>query len=670
MKSLLLILLAGTSLVATGAAAEAADAPIATDVEQIIVFGRAEQRIGKAEAATEGALAGADLTVRPILRTAEVLEAVPGLIVTQHAGSGKANQYFLRGYNLDHGTDFGLTIDGVPMNFRTHGHGPGYLDLNGLIPETVERIDYRKGAYRADIGDFNLVGGGTIATKSTFEHPFVVGEYGAFDWKRLVAGGSFSALGGDVLLTGMAKTYNGPWAKPEGTKAFSTYEKYTRMTGLGQVSLSLATYQSTWDPTEQIADRAVGTLVADAFGSLDPHLHGRTRREILALQLDGEAWKGSLYAQHYNWRMNSNSTYFLDNPVEGDEIEQAERLYTYGYRLERLVQAGEKLTLRLGSEGRYDDIGKVALFHTINGRRVSTTAQFTANEASAAIYAEVNWKPINKLSIFGGLRTDAYHFQTKPLGGASWAGTVSDHIVLPKVGLSYELAEGIAVYANWGQGFHSNDARAVTNPDTPAPGLIKGVGHEFGARYERHGLVASVAYWWMENRSELLFSGDANTVEPAGASERHGYELTAFWRPLPGLAVDALWTWSHARFKDDPTAAFIPGALKNSGEFGVAYIRPLWNFSGRIRYMGRYPLIEDNSQVAPPTTVVNFKVAVTPGRYEMFAELLNAFNSKDQDIEYWYQSYLPAIDRHGPVYGLHSRIVEPRMVRVGMKVNF
>ncbi|MDB5454086.1 MAG: hypothetical protein JWO33_2664 [Caulobacteraceae bacterium] len=673
MKSFVLVLLTGASLLATAAhaeaAAEAADAPIST-VEQVIVFGRAEQRIGKAVAATEGALAGADLTARPILRTAEILEAVPGMIVTQHSGSGKANQYFLRGFNLDHGTDFGLTIDGVPMNFRTHGHGPGYLDLNGLIPETVERIDYRKGPYRADLGDFNLVGGGIISTKSTFDRPFLLAEYGAFDWKRLVAGGSFEVLGGEVLLAGMAKTYDGPWAKPEGTKAFSSYGKYSRMTGMGQVSLSLATYQSTWDPTEQIADRAIGTLIPDAFGSLDPFMHGRTRREIASLQLDGEAWRGSLYAQHYDWRMNSNSTYFLDDPVNGDEFEQAERLWTYGGRLERHIAFGEAVSVILGGEGRYDDIGDVALYHTVQGHRIGTTAKFAVEEASAALYAEAVWRPVEKLSISGGLRGDAYHFRTRPLGGDSWAGSASDSIVLPKAGVSYQIADGVAVYANWGEGFHSNDARAVTNPDTPAPGLIRGTGQEVGARYERHGLVATAAYWWMDNKSELIFSGDANTVEPAGASERHGYELTAFWRPLPGLAVDGMWTWTHARFKDSPEAAFIPGGLKNTGEVGVTYIRPAWNASGRVRYMGRHPLTEDNLHVSDPTTIVNLRAAWTPRRYEVFAELLNVFDSKAKDIEYWYESYLPQIDLNGPVEAQHSRAVEPRMVRAGVRVNF
>jgi outer membrane receptor protein involved in Fe transport len=486
----------------------------------------------------------------------------------------------------------------------------------------------------------------------------------------VVGGASFSALGGDVAVTGMAKTYDGPWQKPEGTKAFLTYSKYSRMTDLGQVSLSLSTYQSTWDPTEQIADRAIGTLIPDAFGSLDPFMHGRTRREIASLQLDGEAWHGNVYAQHYDWRMISNSTYFLDDPVNGDEFEQAERLWTYGYRLERRLSLGDQWSFLLGSEGRYDDIGSVGLFSTVHGHRTAPRALFAVDEASAALFAEATWKPVERLSITGGVRGDAYHFKTKPLAGDSWAGTASDQIFLPKIGASYEVADGIAVYANWGQGFHSNDSRAVTNPVGPADGLIRGTGKEVGTRFERYHLVATASYWWFDSDSELVFSGDANTVEPSGASERHGYELTAFWRPLEGLAIDGVWTWTHARFKDAPGHEFIEGALKNSGELGVTYIRPSWNVSGRLRYMGAHPLTDDGAHFSEPTTIVNLRAAWTPKRYEVFAELLNALNSDAKDIEYWYESYLPAIDLNGPVEGQHSRAVEPRMVRGGIRINF
>lgn len=669
------LLLSGAALAAFVTSAHAQEAvrhgEDGTGLDELVVFGRAEQKIGTAVAASEGALAGADLTVRPLLRTAEILESVPGMIVTQHSGSGKANQYFLRGFNLDHGTDFGVTIDGVPMNFRTHGHGQGYLDINGLIPELVQRVDYRKGPYRADFGDFNMVGGAVISTRDTFEHPFAQVEGGDFGWRRAVAGGSFSAMGGEVLLAAQGKTYDGPWQLPEDLRHLSLYGKYSTRLPAGAFRASLSTYDATWRPTEQIPERAIGSLIADAFGALDLDLTGRTRREILTAQLDASDWRGSLYAQHYDWSMISNFTFFLDDPVNGDQTEQTEKLWTYGGRLERDFTLTSSLKLKAGTEGRYDDIETVGLYQTVAGVRIATRSEAAVQEGSGALYAEAGWKPNDRFSLMAGLRGDAYSFRTRALGGGAFSGQVRDDIVSPKIGVSYKLADGLAVYANWGRGFHSNDARGVTAPVSPAPGLVKGVGQEVGVRFERNRLVATATYWGMEVDSELIYVGDAGSVEPSNASERRGYELTAFWRPLPGLAIDGVWTQSRARFKDSPGAEFIPGALKNAGELGVAYIRPQWNVGARLRHLGVHPLVEDNSRESEPTTIVNLRTAWTPGeRFEAYAELLNVFDSDKKDIEYFYESYLPAIDTAGPVEDIHSRAVEPRMLRVGLKANF
>jgi len=641
-----------------------------TDVGDLIIFGRAEQRIGKAAAASEGALAGADLTVRPFLRTAELLELVPGLMITQHSGSGKANQYFLRGFNLDHGTDFGLTIDGVPMNFRTHGHGPGYLDINGLIPEVVSRVDYRKGPYRADVGDFNLVGGAQVSTRSSFDENFVLAEGGDFDWKRLVAGGSFEANGATYMGVVQLKTYDGPWELPEQLRHLSTYSKYSRETALGTLSASLSTYDADWRPTEQIAERAIGTLLKDRFGVLDKDMTGNTEREIVALNLDGEVWRSSLYFQHYDWSMSSNPTYFLDDPINGDAFEQSEKLNTWGGRIERPVKASDALSFLVGGEFRYDDISRVGLHKLKKGVRIGTKGEFAVDETSGGLFAEATWKPMERLTIMAGLRGDYYSFESNALDAAAWSGEADAGILLPKVAISYRIADGIAAYANWGQGFHANDARAVTSPDDPVPGIVRGEGREVGLRYERHGLVATASYWQMQNNSELIFVGDSNTVEPAGASERHGVELTFFWRPTNRIAIDGVWTDSHARFVDSPGAAYVPGAIKNTAELGFSYIAPKWNTGIRARYLGSHPLIEDNSQQSHPLTVINIRAAWTPGRYELYGELLNVLDEEGDDIEYLYQSYLPQIDLNGPVEGIHSRANEPRMIRAGLKVSF
>lgn len=637
-------------------------------VSAVVVFGRAEKRIGTATSASEGAVAGADLSVRPILRTAELIEAVPGMIATQHSGSGKANQYFLRGFNLDHGTDFGLYVDDTPLNFRTHGHGQGYLDVNGLIPELIKRIDYRKGPYRADTGDFTLVGTGQITTLDRFEAPFATVEAGSFNWRRLAAGGSVEVGGGDLLLAGETKTYDGPWALPENFRPVSLFAKYTKPLSIGTLRISLSSYRATWNPTEQIPERAIGVEVPDAYGALDTHLHGRTNRQILTVRLDGDDWRATAYAQRYDWAMVSNFTFFLDDPVNGDELEQTEKLATYGGRLERTFRPSESLTVTTGVEGRYDDISQVGLYHTKEGVRIGERGVFAVDEVSGAAYVEATWRPVERLALFAGGRADAYSFKTRALTASAWSGKVDQELFSPKLGANLEVVRGVALYANWGRGFHSNDSRGVTAPADRAPGLVVGTGSEIGARFERYGVVATANVWKMSVDSELIYVGDAGSVEPSNASKRHGYELTAFWRH-DWLAVDAVWTGSHARFKDSPGAEYIPGALENAGELGVSVIRPKWNAAVRVRHMGPHALTEDNSERAKSATVTNLRAAWTPGRYEVYADLLNIFDVKKKDVEYYYASRLPGDPPEG-VEDVHSRAMEPRMLRAGVRVSF
>src|SRR5690606_28540200 len=293
-------LAAGISALAlVSAAAAAQDAPAAVgdtstgtvegapEEPTIYVYGRGERRIGEAVAASEGGVAGADIEIRPRLRPGELLEATPGLIATQHSGGGKANQYFLRGFNLDHGTDYAVYIDDMPLNFRTHGHGQGYLDVNGLIPETVRRVDYRKGPYRADTGDFGFVGSSFITTHDRLE-PFALAEVGMYDYRRFVAGGSAKIGSGDLLVVGQAKFYNGPWDLPEDFDGYSGFLKYSAPLGAGTFQASLNLFDASWAPTEQIPERAIGTLVPDQYGTLDPTLRGSTERQILTLGYESD----------------------------------------------------------------------------------------------------------------------------------------------------------------------------------------------------------------------------------------------------------------------------------------------------------------------------------------------------------------------------------------------
>ncbi|WP_137681661.1 TonB-dependent receptor [Aurantiacibacter suaedae] len=642
----------------------------------IYVYGRGERRIGTAGAASEGGVAGADLELRPLLRPGELLEATPGLIATQHSGGGKANQFFLRGFNLDHGTDFALYVDDMPYNFRTHGHGQGYLDVNGLIPETVERVDYRKGPYRADTGDFAFVGSAQITTKDRIQ-PFATAEVGGYGYRRFVAGGSVDLGSGTLLAVGQAKFNDGPWELPEDFEGYSGLLKYSLPVGDGDLQLSATIYDANWNPTEQLPERAIGTpLCEDAYCAIDTTQDGYTERQILTANYTSDSWRVTAWAQHYDWQLLSNFTFFLEDPVNGDQLRQYSNQWSYGGRIEHTAEIDDTLTLRVGAEGRYDDIARVGLDETIDGVKEFTVGAFAVDEKSLGLYGEAMWQPIDRLMLIAGLRQDWYGFETRALeGAASWDGDVSDDTLGFKIGANYELLDGLAFYANYGEGFHSNDARGVTAPTDPAPGLVEGDFEEVGLRFERGGLIFTGVYWWSSIESELIYVGDAGAVEPSDAGERHGYELTAFYKPNNWLAIDAVWTGTTSRYAGLPVGEdYVPGALDSSGELGISAAFPNWNASARLRYLGPAALIEDNSVRSDETVLVNLRTAWTPQSrgalegVEIHLELLNALDSEDKDITYFYETRLPG--ESAGVEGINSRIVEPRQLRVGFTKRF
>jgi outer membrane receptor protein involved in Fe transport len=647
--------------------------------EQILIFGRAEQQIGIAGAASEGAIAGADLTVRPLLRVAELLEAVPGLIAAQHSGSGKANQYFLRGMNLDHGTDFSAFVDDVPWNFRTHGHGQGYLDINGLIPETVARIDYRKGPYRADLGDFALAGAAVISTVEALDRPFASAEVGSFGWYRAVTGATFALAGGDLTLVGQMKMYDGPWEVAERLRHFSGYGKYITETAYGRLDASLSGYTGTWRGTEQIPERAIGNSFSEPgvpsidcrneFCAVDPTQNGLTTRWIGNVRMTGDSWRGNVYTQFYNWHMSSNPTLYLDDPVNGDQILQEDRRWIFGGRLEDYLEFADNFFLRLGGEARYDDISRVGVSHSRANTILNRVSLHAVDEASAAAYAEATYVPIEGLQLLAGLRADAYSFDVKAIDPGSLSGTASDSIVSPKLGIAYRVSDIFEIYGNWGRGFHSNDGRGAAVGTPPVPGLVQGEGEELGGRLQVGQFNFTAAYWWLETDSELIFVGDSNSVEPKTGSTRHGYELVLFWRPYDWLAIDAVYAQTHSRFIDSPGAEFIPNAPEAAGELGLSAIFDDYQASMRVRYHGAFPLIEDNSQRAEGHAVLNLRLAWTPGPWTLSGEILNVFDHDGQDIVYWYGTRLPG-EPLGGVEDRVSRAAEPLTIRVGLKYDF
>jgi outer membrane receptor protein involved in Fe transport len=642
-------------------------------VEEQVIFCRNTNLVGRADAASEGSVSGADLLIRPMLKTAELLESMPGMVAVQHSGSGKANQYFLRGFNLDHGTDYTARVDDMPMNLRTHGHGQGYLDVNGLIPETVEAIDFRKGPYRADIGDFSVAGASFIKTIDGLDQSFVSTEGGQNGWKRVAVGHSMDIGDGSLVTVADYDRYDGPWSSPENLNHKALFSKYITDTGLGRVKTSLSYYDGKWNPTEQVPERVIGSKVCpDEFCSLDPTADGHTRRVILNGQIDGADWNANAYVQYYDWNMKSNPTYDY-------QIDQFDKRWTFGGLVNRSIELSNAVSLDVGGDFRYDDISNVGVNHTNKGLFVADISDNAVTEGSAGVFAETSWSVTDDLRLLAGLRGDYYNFDVTAHNALSADGKKTATRVSPKIGAAWIAADDLELYANWGRGFHSNDARGVVDPAAGVPGLSPGTGYEVGGRTSLGSAKFTASYWWLNQSSELIFVGDSNSVEPKGASRRHGLELTMFWQPTSWLGIDAVYTASNARFVNNPEGDHVEDALEEAAQLGFSATLENYDLSLRARYMGAYALAPDNSLRADPLLTVNFRAARHWESVTVYAEFINLLDTDKKEIVYNYPAYVEGFDPPGltsedidcsTTNCRLSRVTEPRSLRVGVSYKF
>ncbi len=651
-------------------------------LETVIVHGRGLELIGEAGAASEGVVGYADFEDRPLSRVGELVEVIPGAVATQHSGEGKANQYFLRGFNLDHGTDFSASVDGVPVNLRTHGHGQGYLDLNFVIPEIVERVDYWKGPYRAFNGDFSAAGSARYKTYDTLENTFAEVSGGEHNYLRAVAAGSM-ATGPDthLLLAGETQTYDGPWELNQDLEKLNGFAKLVHETGPWRFETAVSGHDSSWTATDQIPQRAVQSGLIGRFGAIDPNLGGKTHRYGLtghAVHDDrnGDSTELTAYLVDYELSLFSDFTYFLEDPVDGDEFEQLDERTYYGASLKHEQILTDRVKLRFGADVRKDDISDVGLFRTAARQRLSTVRQDSVTETSVSAWGEAELALTDRLRGTLGMRGDYYDADVNARSQPANGGTADDTQLSPSVAFAWRPADGIELYANYGQGFHSNDVRGATitldpasgDPAIPVPILVKAEGAEIGARMERGDMKASVSVFTLDLESELVFVGDAGTTEANDASTRTGIETTLFWQPADWLVADLSAAWTESEFDIPGSEIQIPGAVKNviGGGF-VARFDP-WTVSGRLRHFGGAPLIEDGSLEAGDTTIVNFAATVDWQHLTLGLELLNAFDSKDADITYFYESQLAG--EASPVEDIHFHPVEPRQVRLSLRYRF
>jgi len=647
----------------------------------------------EAEAASQGLISAEVIAQRSLLRPADVLELVPGMVVTQHSGDGKANQYFLRGFNLDHGTDFATRVNGVPVNMPTHAHGQGYSDLNFLIPEIVQSIAYRKGPYDAGQGDFSSAGSADISYRQRLDAGLADVSLGPRAYARAVVANSWQLSNGRHLLMAVERMNNdGPWTVPEGLRKLNGVLTLSEGSASRGWSASLMSYQAHWTATDQVPQRLIdaGTYKNQSFGrydSLDPssggntsrhsasaewhHTHGNTRDQL------------SAYAMRYELQLFSNFTYALARPLDGDQFAQTDARNVMGVQGSRTWALdggiGQSMLNTLGFQVRADDIA-VGLYDSVSRRITGTVREDRVAQTLAGVYADnrVEWTPWFKT--IAGVRVDQLSAQVRSLSNALNSGSSQSALTSPKLSLILGPWHHTEFFMNAGYGFHSNDARGTVirvdprdplQAQTRVPGLVKSFGQEVGLKSQvTPALQTVLTVWQLDLDSELFYKGDAGTTEAGRPSRRTGVEFNNRWSVASWVDLQADLAWSQSHYNDGLPDERIPNAVSQVGQLSVNLknLGP-WSAALQWRHIGSAPLNGDGSANSAVVQTLNMRASykVSP-KVMLYADAFNLTNAKVDDIQYFYKSRLPT--EVAAVEGLHVHPAEPLSVRIGLRVQF
>ncbi len=660
--------------------------------------GRAESLVGIAGSASQGTVGQEQLKYRPVTRPSEILETVPGLISSQHSGEGKASQYYLRGFNLDHGTDFLTQVDGVPVNLGSHSHGQGWMDTNFLIPEMIKSMDYQKGNYYAENGDFSSAGAANIHYFNDLPEHTVKFTGGSFDYYRGLVMGSQKIGDGNLAYAGETVHNGGPWQVSNEYLKFNGVLKYSEEHGNSGFSVTGMAMAADWNSTDQIPKRAVADGSIGRFGNVDPTDGGRSDRYSVTgewhRQDKNSKTQIMAYGLYTSLNLYSNFTYFMDDPVNGDQFGQPDERFVTGSKathtiFHKLGRFDSESTF--GLQFRNDNINN-ALLKTKAQQVLDITRKDTVWVSSLSPYFDNKTMWTNWFKTDLGLRFDGYRFNVSKSNQAANEGTVYDGLVSPKLGMVFGPWAETEFYLNGGLGFHSNDGRGVNtnvdpktgsstdadgNPIKPAVPLSRTYGAEVGMRSDWiKGLNSTLAIWWLDIDSELLFVGDTGTTEASHPSRRYGIESANYYSPNDWLTFDADLSFSKARFQGHPAeGSYIPGSVETVIASGATFHDVFGGFYGgpRLRYFGPRALIEDNSVRSKETVMLSAMMGYEFNKHwKLQAEVFNLLGRKDSGIDYYYGSCLKT-DTDCPAGGnqdIHFHPVEPLSFRMTLSTSF
>jgi outer membrane cobalamin receptor len=683
-------------------------------LEEIVVTGRRDSMLGIAESASQGTTTAEQLADRPILRSGEILETVPGVIITQHAGGGKANQYFLRGFNLDHGTDFAVFLDNMPLNLPSHAHGEGYSDMNTVIQEFVERVDYEKGPYYADVGNYGSAGSAHLVFYKTLPQNFVTVEGGMFGYERGVFGISQKLGDGRLLYGGEAYHDNGPWDHPDNYWKLNAILTYSRGDEINGWSTTFHGYHGRWNSSDQIP---ASFGAANFYGTLNPTDGGDSDRYSLQAEWhrknENSETKIMAYGFYYDLDLFSDFTYFLTDTNKGDQFEQKDKRWVAGLDARHTIFSqwlGKDVQNTFGLQVRNDWINN-GLYQTENRVRVdkykfdsetgtililpATTEADHFTDTQAGLYVENRVKWAEKFRSVAALRGDLQYFNVNSHVNPANSGIATKFLPSPKLSLIFGPWAKTEIYVQGGFGFHSNDGRGATqtvqpvsadnpHPGTPAakiPALIQTKGAEIGVRtLAVPHLQSTVSLWYLHSDSELQQDGDTGgTVASKQGSNRYGIEWANYFTPTEHLAFDFDIADSVARFDSvdavdaapgSPGGKRVPEAVGLVISSGIT-LHDWHGFSAglRLRYFGPRDLTSDGIYRSHQTLLLNGEAAYQINKtWRISIEVLNLLNRHDHDIDYAYTSRVTP--SAAPVFQDVYHPIEPLQARVALTMRF
>ena len=673
------------SAIAIPAAAWAVKEPAADgadDAQQIVVTASTTNMIGVASTSSQGMITRQEIEQRPAYRVGQYLESIPGLAVTAHSGEGKANQYLLRGFNLDHGTDFATWIDGMPVNQRTHTHGQGYTDINFVIPELIGGIEFTKGAYFPAEGDFSAVGSAHLRLIDTLRPTISIGA-GTVGDRRVFAGGSMPVGGGDLLGAAEFFKLDGPWDNPDNLRRLNAVLRWSDGSARDGLSLTAMAYDGRWNATTDQPLRAVEAGLIGRFGSLDPSDGGKASRYSVSMRLARPIGDCDMALDLFGVRQHlilwNNYTHYLDDPVRGDQRAQNDDRWIGGGRFaisHSFEAGGISQTISFGAQARYDS-AEVNLRPTQARIAFATERDNQVEEFSLAGYVEHRAQWTAWLRTVVGLREDYFHVRDDDLvrGGI---GRTRASLFQPKGSVILAPWRHTEIYVSAGRGFHSNDGRAGRVEDGAGnvsfqrpPLIVASDSAEIGVRTNAiEHLTLSATAFQTDFSSELVYIADAGQTEAGRPSRRRGVELTGQYRPFPWLEVNTNLAFSHARYRDgNPGRRFIEDAPSFIGAAGLL-VDNLGPWSGALtwRKLGSHPLVDDNSVRSPGYSEINLSASykISP-RITLRAEIYNLLGSTDNAADYYYTSRLPGEAAEGEE-GVNFHPLEPRSIRVTVSV--